>query len=281
MARPTDTLGTESGPRFATVDVARAIAYAAATNDDNPAYASGRCAPPVFAAVATWESLLAALGDMVPAEAMSRIVHGEQDMHFLRPLVPGRGLVTRAWGFSVRPGRSGTRYTVRLTSVDANDAEPVLDQYVTLFARGLTGGQAIGPSAPGHAFAPADRSRPLGRHSVAVDEDQTLRYRDVSGDDNPIHLDDDAARGVGLPGRIVHGLCTMAMAGQSVLAVVSGGDPARLRRLAVRFADVVRPSTVLTTTVYDAGVVDGRHIHPFETHSVGRLVVSHGRAEIE
>jgi len=280
MPHSSPGVGTVTGERVSTVDAAGALAYAAATNDDGARYADGRLAPPVFAVVATWPSLAAALADALPAGALAMVVHYEQDMHFARALSPGRILATRHQPFNVRPGRTGTRYTVHLASRDAAGGEPVLDQYATMFVRGLTGGDAAGPDAPDHGFPPPARATPVGQHTMVVDEDQTTRYRDISGDANPIHVDDDAARRVGLPGRIVHGLCTMAMAGRSVLAVVGGGDPAGLRRLAVRFADIVRPGDELTTTVYDGGVAGDRRIHPFETHVGGRLVVSHGRAEL-
>ena len=65
----------------------------------------------------------------------------------------------------------------------------------------------------------------MGTFSVHVDDDQTYRYRDASGDTMPIHVDDELARSVGLPGIIAHGLCTMAMCSQSVIATVAGGDP--------------------------------------------------------
>ena len=58
-----------------------------------------------------------------------------------------------------------------------------------------------------------------------VDDDQTYRYRDASGDLMPIHVDDEFARSVGLPGIIAHGLCTMAMCSQAVVTTVAGGDP--------------------------------------------------------
>lgn len=275
MGLPTGKLGTDYGVRLETVDDDRARAFAAATNDT-----AGRHAPPVFAVVPTWSSLTAALAGVLPAGSLPWIVHSAQDMHFHQALAPGRRLATRARAFNVRPGRTGARYTVHLASVDGDTGEPVLDQYATMLVRGLAGGEPSGPDAPDHAFPAAARALPVGEHTVTVDADQAVRYGQASGDHNPIHLDDEAARAVGLPGAILHGLCTMAMVGRSVVALVAGGDPDRLRRLAVRFAGVVRPGHDLVTTAYDGGTRDGRRIHPFETISDGRLVVSHGRAEV-
>ena len=58
----------------------------------------------------------------------------------------------------------------------------------------------------------------------------------------PIHLDDDFAKAMGLPGIIIHGLCTMAFCGRAVVGEFCPDDPTRLKRFAVRFAKIVQPS---------------------------------------
>ena len=71
----------------------------------------------------TWDAMGLAAADVIPPEALPFIVHGEQDMHFHQPLVPGMTLVTHAEAYSVRVGRSGTRYTTRILS-DDTDGQP-------------------------------------------------------------------------------------------------------------------------------------------------------------
>ena len=93
----------------------------------------------------------------------------------------------------------------------------------------------------------------------------------------PIHVDDAFAKSVGLPGIIANGLCTMAMTSQAVIKTVADGDPARLKRLAVRFSKNVFPGNDVITTIYDAG----NGAYAFEAHSNGDLVIANGRAEIE
>ena len=277
MALPLDKLGTVYDERVTVVDADRAKAYAAATNDDNPAYTSGKYAPPVFAVVPTWEAMGLAVADVVPSEALMMIVHGEQDMHFAQPLVPGTRLHTRAEAHAVRVGGSGTRYTIKVASAD-DAGDPVVEQYVTMFIRGMADGDSGGPDKPAHDFPEDARGRVLGELAVPVDDDQTYRYRDASGDQMPIHVDDAFAKSVGLPGIIAHGLCTMAMTSQAVLKLAADGDPARLRRLAVRFAASVFPGNDVVTTVFDGG--DGRRF-PFEASSAGAAVIKHGLAEVD
>ena len=281
MALPLDLLGTTTPPVTAVIDPERAKAYAAATNDDNPAYTSGKYAPPVFAVVPTWEAMGSAMMGLIPPEAAMMIVHGEQDMHFHQPLVPGRSIATTASPFSVRVGSTGTRVTVKVESVDADGGAPVLTQYVTTFVRGMADGEGGGPDKPDHTFPEAARAASVGHYTVHVDDDQTFRYRDASGDPMPIHFDDAFAQSVGLPGIIAHGLCTMAMTSQAIIATAAGGDPSRLRRLAVRFSKNVFPGSDVVTTIYDAGSEGGRSVLAFEAHSGGELVIANGRAELD
>ncbi|HEY4027775.1 MAG TPA: MaoC family dehydratase [Candidatus Dormibacteraeota bacterium] len=75
---------------------------------------------------------------------------------------------------------------------------------------------------------------------ITFTEEQIAAYAEASGDHNPIHLDAEFARSVGLPGVIAHGMLQMGL-----LARVAG-DPGRLRRLSCRFAGMVRPGDTVT-----------------------------------
>jgi len=280
MGLPLEKLGTTYEERTATIDADRAKAYAAATNDDNPAYESGKYAPPVFGVVPAWDAMLLAVADVVPPEVAMMVVHGEQDMRFHQPLVPGVVLTTRAEAYAVRVSPSGTRFTVRVTS-DDDSGNAALEQYITMFIRGMGDGDSAGPDKPDHTFPEEARGAKVGEFTIHVDDDQTFRYRDASGDQMPIHVDNDFAKSVGLPGIIAHGLCTMAMTSQAVIKTVADGDPSRLKRLAVRFSKNVFPGNDVVTTIYDAGEADGRKVYAFEAHSQGDLVIANGRAEIE
>ena len=281
MALPIEKLGTKYEERTDTIDPERAKQYAAATNDDNPAYESGKFVPPVFGVVPAWDALGLAVGDIIPPEALMMVVHGEQDMHFHKPLVPGMTLKTQSEALSTRVSGSGTRLAVRVISTDAADGSPVMEQYITTFIRGMGDGESAGPDKPDHTFPEDARAKKAGEFTVHVDDDQTYRYRDASGDQMPIHVDNDFAKSVGLPGIIAHGLCTMAMTSQAVIKTVADSDPSRLKRLAVRFSKNVFPGNDVVTTIYEAGEENGRKVYAFEAHSNGDLVIANGRAEIE
>jgi len=82
-------------------------------------------------------------------------------------------------------------------------------------------------------------------------EEQIVAYAEASGDFNPIHLDDEFARSVGLPGRIAHGLLQMGIA--ATVAAEAAGGGARLRLLHCRFAGMVVPGDTVTFTAEPAG----------------------------
>src|SRR3954467_4217656 len=149
MALTLEKLGTTYDETSEVIEPERAKAYAAATNDPNPRYADGSYAPPVFGVVPTWGAMGLAVADVVPPEALMMIVHGEQDMHFHQPLVPGTKLTTHAPAHSVRVSGSGTRYTIQVDSTDES-GDPVLTEYVTMFIRGMSDGESGGPDKPGH-----------------------------------------------------------------------------------------------------------------------------------
>jgi acyl dehydratase len=283
MAVDLSQLGKPSEPTVSAIDAVRTVAYAAATNDPNPRYTSGELAPPVFGVVPVFEALTAGSAGLVPEQYVFFIVHGEQDMHFHQPIRPGTTLSTTVTPLSVRVGGSGTRITMLTESVDADSGDPVVTQYFTIFVRTMSDGESAGPDKPGHDFPEAARSAPVGAPFVVhVDDDQTFRYRDASGDQMPIHVDEGFAKSVGLPGIIAHGLCTMAMTSQAVVQQVCGGDPTRLKRLAVRFAANVFPGNDVEVQLYDAGTTaDGRHAYAFEATSKGDVVVKNGWAEVE
>jgi acyl dehydratase len=279
MALPLEKLGTTYDETNEVIDPDRAKAYAAATNDPNPKYADGSFAPPVFGVVPTWGAMGLAVADVVPGDALMMIVHGEQDMHFHQPLVPGTKLTTSATAHSVRVGGSGTRYTIEVNSKD-DAGNPVLTEYVTMFIRGMSDGESGGPDKPTHEHDLASATK-VGTFTVHVDDDQTYRYKDASGDMMPIHVDDSFAKQVGLPGIIAHGLCTMAMCSQAVVELAADGDPGRVKRLAVRFASNVFPGSDVETTVYALAPDEaGNMTYAFEATSNGATVIKNGLAEI-
>ena len=95
---------------------------------------------------------------------------------------------------------------------------------MTEFFRGIdTAGEPRRASRPTTASPPRSReSTPLAEIAQPVAADQPDRYAEASGDHFEIHLDDEAARAVGLPGRILHGFCTLAFTSRAVCEAAGG-----------------------------------------------------------
>jgi acyl dehydratase len=114
---------------------------------------------------------------------------------------------------------------------------------------------------------------------VTPDPYVTVRYAGASGDFNPIHIDEDFARKVGLPGRILHGLWTMAQVARA--HTDAAGDPAKLRRLSVQF----RGMGALDQEVEVQGTVrevdGGKAIVDSEARQGDTRLIRNGVAEIE
>jgi acyl dehydratase len=277
----TDAIGTSGEPVAFAVERERIAQYAAATNDSIPAHASGDVAPPVFAIVPAFQALGAASLTVIPAELLGAILHGEQDFHFHRPIEPGMELETTATPIGARQRSSGVTVVTRGETREAG-GELVVEQYMTSFVRGVEAVEDVGEEAPPHALDESLReSEPAAEVSQAYDADQTFRYAEASGDPMQIHLDEEFAKSVGMPGIIIHGLCTMAFTSRAVIEHACASDPSRLRRLAVRFAAIALPEQTITTRIWDAGERDGRAALAYETTSDSdAVVIKDGLAEI-
>jgi acyl dehydratase len=259
----------------------RIAEYAAATNDPIEAHRKGEVAPPVFAVVPTFMSMAPAALEVAPVDLLMKLVHGEQDFHFHRPIRPGDVLTCRAKATGYASLSTGSTVLIYAETRDA-DGELVNEQYITAFFRGVDAGRSVGEQAPGHTLAEAvTATAPVAQVTQHVDEDQTFRYSPASGDPMPIHLDDEIARMSGLPGIINHGLCTMAFTSWAALQELGGGDVSRLKRFAVRFAKPVLPGQDMTTSFWrldDPTVDAGTSAYGFQTAVGDDLVIRDGLA---
>jgi acyl dehydratase len=83
---------------------------------------------------------------------------------------------------------------------------------------------------------------------VTPDKYLTTRYAGASGDFNPIHVDPEFAKAVGLPGTILHGLYMMGLVARANAEAVGGGDPRSLKRLSVQFRGMGAPETEIVVS---------------------------------
>jgi acyl dehydratase len=251
-------LGKTYPPLTTTVTRDAVQNYARACNDDNPRYfddnAAGEIvAPPMFAAVVTWLSVITVMTDSELHADLLRLLHSAQAMEFLAPIRPGDSITSTAKIASLETHPGGESMALEL--VARNDRGDLVNR--TVFTSFIRGRRSSAPPVDSKAEATNDRGAPLVTVAQTIDLDQTSRYAAASGDLNPIHVDANVARMAGLPGIIVHGLCTMAFTAKVIVDQLCAGDPARLKRLAVRFSRPVFPGDTITTRVWPSPDLDG------------------------
>jgi acyl dehydratase len=113
---------------------------------------------------------------------------------------------------------------------------------------------------------------------VTPDKYLTVRYAGASGDFNPIHIDDDFARQVGLPGKILHGLWTMAQVARA--QTDAAGGPHTLMRLEVTFRGMGLPEREITVSGTVAAVQDGVATVHAVAEQEGRAIIRNAEAEL-
>jgi acyl dehydratase len=190
------------------------------------------------------------MATIVPHDVMMTGLHSEHDLRIHRPILPGTVLKVRGAPVGVHAMRRGTAVVVRFVTSDEN-GRLVNEQYFKALFRAVQEPIDIGEDMPGHRLpGDATAAPPVATFAQRADPDQTFRYAVASGDHMIVHLDDAIARSVGLPGIIIHGLCTMAFISQGLSETVGEGDPTRLRRLALRFTHPLLPGEPFATRVW-------------------------------
>jgi acyl dehydratase len=114
---------------------------------------------------------------------------------------------------------------------------------------------------------------------VTPDKYLTVRYAGASGDFNPIHIDEEFARAVGLPGKILHGLWTMAQVARA--QTQAAGGPERLKRLSVQFRGMGLPEQEVLVSGTVREVRDGRAIVDTVAEQAGNQIIRNAEAELE
>jgi acyl dehydratase len=205
-----------------------------------------------------------------------RVVHGEQAIALHCPLPVEGELIgrTRITGIVDKgPGKGAIVYSEREVSDAASGA-----LYATLsqstFCRGDGGfGGPPGPSLAVHAVP--DR-QPDAICDLSTLPQQALIYR-LSGDDNPLHADPQIAYEAGFARPILHGLCTLGIAGHALMKLCCGYDPARFKGLALRFSAPVFPGETIRTEIWR----DGDRVS-FRARALERdvVVLNNGRLDL-
>jgi acyl dehydratase len=116
---------------------------------------------------------------------------------------------------------------------------------------------------------------------ITPDKYLTNRYAGASGDFNPIHIDDEFAKSVGLPSNILHGLYSMGLVAKAAAQGLAGGDPRALKKLTVQFRGMGLPEQEIAVTGEVKDVEGGRMTVALEAAQGDNRIIRNAVAELE
>lgn len=206
-----------------------------------------------------------------------RLLHGEQSIRLHRPLPVGGTVIGRTRVVEVidkGPGKGALVLTERRVA-DRDTGELLASLAQTSVLRG--DGGCGGPSGPTPAPHPIPDRAPDGVCDLATLPQAALIYR-LSGDYNPLHADPAAARESGFERPILHGLCSLGVAGHALLRSLCDYRPERFKAMQLRFSSPAYPGETIRTEYWQEP--DG--VWAFRCTALERAVtiINNGRAEI-
>jgi len=224
-----------------------------------------------FKAVPTMAAVLCTPGFWVrdPKSGVDwkRVLHGEQSIELHRPLPPAATVKarTRVTDIIDKGEGKGALLFVERTLVDEATDESLATLKSTTFARGDGGfGGPAGPQPAPHVMPDCE---PDSVCDLTTMPQAALLYR-LSGDPNPLHADPEVAKSAGFERPILHGLCTLGVAGHAVLRTYCDYEVERFKSLRLRFSAPVYPGETIRTEMWK----DGNHVS-FRARAVERDVV--------
>ncbi len=245
-------VGANIRGRQHTVDWRQTTNYAAAVGDVNPLYLddtrdSSLIAPPCYVTALTWpisETMPQRLEADIRPELFLTQVHYSETIVFHKPIKPGDDLTISGRALAVLPHRAGTHVVARYDGADGA-GEPVFTEYSGVMLRGVscTDSGAGAAEMPRIPATPQQTGDPVWNSKLHIDPLMPYVYDGCTDIVFAIHTSPRFARDVGLPGIILQGTATLALAAREMVNRVAGGDAGRLKQLSCRFTGMVLPGS--------------------------------------
>ncbi|KJA22896.1 hypothetical protein HYPSUDRAFT_138443 [Hypholoma sublateritium FD-334 SS-4] len=191
--------------------------------------------------------------DWLPNFNPAKLLHGEQYLNIKGPIPTSGELVSEARVLEVLDKGKAAAVTTIIETRDKHSGELIFENQSTVFIRGAGG---FGGKRTGNERGAASAAnKPPARAPDAVLEEQTSTsqaalYR-LSGDYNPLHILPEFAAIGGFDQPILHGLCSMGIAGKHVLKAYGPYKDIKVR--GTRFAGVVYPGETIVTEMWKEG----------------------------
>lgn len=273
MPLPSSLVGAGLDPQTLDVDARWTMAYAAALGDRLACYfdtlrPEGVLAHPLFPVCVEWPLVVAARGlapdgTLTPAES-ARGVHATHDLLLHRLLGAGDRLHTRLTVAGIERRRPGAYQTLRLDTTDAT-GQPVCTTWMGSLFRGVNVDGADRPVRDVPPSPDIASDRPVRREAwLPIAAGAAHVYTECARIWNPIHTDVAVATAAGLPGLILHGTATLALAVSRVVDVEAGGDPSRVRRIMGGFRAMVPMPSEICVRVREPATTAAGTVVPFE-----------------
>jgi acyl dehydratase len=268
-------VGMTAGPLACAVDARWLMAYAAAVGETDARYydttaPGGPLAHPLFPVCYEWPVAVALRAKTIDAALAPRGVHVLHNLFVHRPPRAGDSLRTSARVTAVQRRKRGTLVVVRFTTVDRTGVPVSTTDYGSLYRGVDLRGDAAGPAWDA---GDGDGAAVRWTDEVPVAAQAAHLYTEGARIYNPIHTDLAVARAAGLPGLILHGTATLALAVSRVVARDLAGDPTAVRGVAGRFTGMVTLPARLTVRGHDAA---GAQLLFDALDATGRPVLSDG-----
>ena len=268
MPLNSSTIGATADPIVHDVDARWLMAYAAGLGDTLPCYLDtlrpqSIIGHPLFPVCVEWPTVLAMRAQAESAglstDEAIRSVHATHDVILHRSVRPGDRLTTRATIVGVEQRKPGAFQVMRLDTVDAS-GNPVS----TTWQGGLFREVAVtGPNRPATEIPPLPHAAAT---AIAIRAEVTVPisalaahvYTECARIWNPVHTDTAVAARAGLPGLILHGTATLALAVSQIVKLEANNEPSRVRRITGRFnAMVLMPSEITVRILSREKSTDG------------------------
>jgi len=290
MEISSNLVGTRLKPHSAQIDWRDTMNYAAAIFDSNPLFfddeqEGGILVHPMFSVAVTWpivEHLSEYLDTAdIPLEVLLTQVHYTEHLIFHRQLRPDEKLTVKGKIVAILPHRAGTHIIVRFRALD-QDQQLVFTEFNGAMLRGVQC-RGAGRKEDSCPVIPDDKDDHQLRRQKRINIDPLLPFI-YDGCTNivfPIHTSKKFARKVGLPGILLQGTATLALAVRELIKREADSQPLRIKEIYCRFSGMVLPGSDITLRVYDAiaGQRSGRSYFDVLNQN-GEKVLSHGYALI-
>jgi len=255
MPLNSSTVGATIEPLVHKVDARWLMAYAAGLGDTLPCYldtlgSEGILGHPLFPVCPEWPVIVAMRDHLarasLTADERLRAVHATHDVIIHRLVRPGDVLTTRATIVGVEKRKPGAFEVTRLNTVDG-DGLPICTTWQGGLYRGVQveGQDRLPRDIPAMPEVSCSSSSVRAEVIVPISALAAHVYTECARIWNPVHTDTAVAARAGLPGLILHGTATLALAVSQIVRLEADNKPERVARIAGRFnAMVLMPSSI-------------------------------------